>query len=231
MMRNVPWYIESRMIEAVIFDMDGILINSEPMWRDAEIEVFKQVGLHLKESDCTETMGVPIREVVEYHFRKTPWKGPTTEEVTNQIIAAMVKEIRENGKIIPGAAKAIEFVKSKKVRIALASSSNYRLIETVLKTLGLENMFEIIHSAEEEPMGKPDPGVYLSTAKKLGVPASHCLAIEDSVNGVLAAKAAGMKCIAIPDKRIKEQEKYEAADLVLKDLTQIDTQGWDKLAK
>lgn len=187
------------MIEAVIFDLDGLLIDSEPLWQEAEILVFKQVNLVLTSELCRQTQGLRIDEVVDYWYRQYPWTNLSKLEVEKLIVSKVIELIHLKGQPLPGVHQAIAFVKNQNVKIALASSSALKIIQAALQKLNLTEVFAEIYSAEFEVLGKPHPGVYLTTAQKLNVPPQSCLALEDSLNGVLAAKAADMKCIAIPE--------------------------------
>ncbi len=206
---------------AVIFDMDGVLIDSEPLWRRAEVEVFKVVGVTLEQDDLAATMGLRVDEVIKYWFARKPWAGITPEEVVGQIVKGVTQLILEQGQIKPGVQESIQVAKADGRKIALASSSPSSVIAAVLTRIGLEDYFDVIYSAEQESNGKPHPAVYLTVAQKLGVVPSECLAIEDSLNGVLSAKAANMKCIAIPDPLIAENPGFKAADRMLKSLLEL----------
>ncbi len=217
------------MIEAVIFDMDGLLIDSEPLWQQAEIAIFKQVEIILIPSMCMQTKGLRIDEVVEYWYKKYPWDKLSKLQVQQAIVDKLIELIHTEGKALVGVEDAINFVKAKNLKVALASSSSYKIINAALEKLNIADDFEIIYSAESETLGKPHPGVYLTTAEKLGVSPQNCLALEDSLNGVLAAKAAQMKCIAIPEMSENHNPKFAIADMVLESLQQLDDNIWDFL--
>jgi len=219
------------MIQAVIFDMDGVLIDSEPFWQEAEIEVFKTIGLNLTNEMCRETTGLRIDHAVEYWLRRHARQGGRIEELSvsdleQRVVSGVIERIRTRGEPMAGIDQALSFFKSKKLRIALASSSSYDIISAVLERLKLREHFELTYSAEEEKLGKPHPGVYLSCAAKLGVNAAECLAIEDSLNGVIAAKAARMKCIAVPEPASRKDSRWTIADLKLDSLLDIDNAVW-----
>jgi len=156
-------------IKAVIYDMDGVLINSEPLWRKAEIITFAKVGLHFTEDMCRETMGMRLYEVVEYWFHKTPWKGKTLQEVEKELLQTVTELIINDGKALEGVKASLDFFKSKNYKIALASSSALSLIYTCLNKLGIKNYFSVINSAEKLNYGKPHPEIYLKTAVQLNV--------------------------------------------------------------
>ncbi len=208
--------------KACIFDMDGVLLDSEPFWRQAEREIFATVGLNLTEEDCMETMGVRIDELVVYRHSQKPWDSPSCAEIAEKIQLRVAELVKEKGTRLPGVLEALHFLKEEQnLRLALASSSSRMLIEAVLEALKLQGFFEITCSAEKEPYGKPHPAVYINTAKLLNVEPIDCLAIEDSINGVIAAKAARMACVAIPEKALRNNKKFAIADLQLDSLLQL----------
>ncbi|MFT5834181.1 MAG: HAD superfamily hydrolase (TIGR01509 family) [Cognaticolwellia sp.] len=203
------------MIQAVIFDMDGLLINSEPFWKAVEIDVFGTVGIELTEEMCLDTVGLRIDEVVEYWYEKHPWKTPSTKKIEHQIVNKMIERITNEGEALPGVYDILEFFWNKKIPMAIASSSYLRIIEAVVKRLKLKGLFDTIYSAEFEKYGKPNPGTFLTTAEKLGVAPTKCLVFEDSLNGVIAGKAARMITIAVPEY---DNPKFIIADKILNSL-------------
>lgn len=217
------------MIKAVIFDMDGVLIDSEPFWQESEIETFGRAGLALTRELCLQTMGLRVDEVVEYWRRRRDFDGAPAGALEDSIIGGVVERILSKGEAREGVAEALEFFRGRGVRVALASSSAYRLIRAVTERLGFAEEFDCVYSAEEEEYGKPHPGVYLTTARKLGVAPTECLAIEDSFNGVLAAKAARMKCVAVPEPGQRQDSRFCIADLVLDSLAGVNVEMWQGL--
>ena len=217
------------MIEAVIFDLDGLLIDSEPLWQEAEILVFQQVNIALTRELCLQTKGLRIDEVVEYWYQKYPWTNLTKQKVEQLIVAKVIELIHLKGKPLAGVDRAISFVRQKQVKIALASSSALPIIHAALQRLNLTEVFTEIYSAESEVLGKPYPGVYLTTANKLKVAPQKCLALEDSLNGVLAAKAAQMKCIAIPEPAQRDRPQFAIADTILQSLEELNDTVWHSL--
>lgn len=191
------------MIEAVIFDMDGLLIDSEPLWRKAEVEIFTKVGVPLTEDMCEQTTGTPIYDVVQYWYKRYPWKEKSKKDVTNEIVIR-VKELIESNLIIkPGVIQVIKLLKSKNIPLAVCSSSPQILIDSVIQKMGLRSSFEFLYSGENETYGKPHPGAYLTCANKLGITTENILVFEDSLMGAISAKAASMKVIAIPEDQNK----------------------------
>ena len=209
---------------AVIFDMDGVLIDSEPLWRRAEQSVFRAHGVPLDAPMCHETLGLRPDEVVRTWYKRFPWSADLAS-VERQLMDEVEALVVAEGQAKPGVMDAIAFLRRRGLPVALASSSPYRLIVAACEKLGLGEVFSVIHSAEEERLGKPHPGVYLSTAAKLRVPATNCIAVEDSLNGIIAAKAARMRCVAIPDQELHGDPRLAIADLVLDSLEQFDTRA------
>lgn len=217
------------MIKAVIFDMDGVLIDSEPFWQESEIDAFGRVGLELTREMCLETMGLRVDEVVSYWRRRRAFDDCPAGELEDAIIGGVAERILSKGEAKEGVTDALEFFRGRGVGVALASSSAYRLIRAVTERFGLADKFDCIYSAEEEEYGKPHPAVYLTTARRLGVDASACLAVEDSFNGVLAAKAARMKCVAIPEPAQRRDPRFAIADAVLGSLAEVNLELWRRL--
>ena len=217
------------MLKAAIFDMDGLLIDSEPFWRDVEVRVLGGLGVPLTPELCAQTMGFRVNEAVAHWRRAHPWDGPDDDEVASEIVAGVIERIERDGVLMDGVVDTIDALESRGLRLAIASSSLYRVIDAVLDHCDLRARFEVVHSAEDEERGKPDPAVYLTAAAKLGVDPSRCLALEDSVNGVLSAKAAGMVCVAVPDSTVTGDPRFEAADAVVHTLRELDAGAWDAL--
>lgn len=209
-------------MKAAIFDMDGLLIDSEPIWRRAEREIFATVGLTLTDDDCRRTTGLRADEVVRFWFERHPWAGPGCDEVHDRLLCRVTELIHAEGRAMAGVHHALEMVHDAGFRLALASSSPVELIEVVLATLGLTDTFEVACSGADEERGKPDPAVYLTTVFSLGVAAGDCFAFEDSVAGIQAAKAAGIFAIAVPDPEDFDDPGFDAADLKLRSLEDFD---------
>ena len=188
-----------RNIEAVIFDMDGLIIDSEPLWRKAEIQAFKDIGFQFTEEMCIQTMGMRIDEVVHYWWKKIKWEKPSEKNVIDSIQSKMIDLIQKDGALLPGVLDALKLLKEKKIPIALASSSAMILIKAVVESLDIKDYFNVIHSAEKESAGKPDPSVFLTAARMLEIEPKKCLVLEDSKAGMEAGLNANMKTIVIPE--------------------------------
>lgn len=216
-------------MKAVIFDMDGVMIDSEPLWKIAEVEGFAKVGINLTHIDCEETVGLRIDEVVKIWHQKVGWQNKSIEEVSDDIVSILIREIHDKGKALEGLYEALEHIKQNNLKLALATSSYQNIIEAVMHKLKIEDYFEVIHSAQFETLGKPHPAVFLTTASKLNVNPTDCLVIEDSLNGVIAAKSARMKVVAIPEKSHTYDQRLIIADKIFNSLLDIDIKELKKL--
>ncbi|MDB4075001.1 hexitol phosphatase HxpB [Crocinitomicaceae bacterium] len=204
--------------EAVIFDMDGVLIDSEPLWKIAMEEAFHSVGCMITKKDFQKTVGLRIDEVVEYWHKHSGWKDLSVKEVEDLIIQKMVRLIKENGDPLVGVLDTISFLKSQGLKVGLATSSYNILIDTVLDALGIRDAFDVVNSAEDEEFGKPHPAVYLTVANKLKVDPIKCLVIEDSLNGIIAGMAAKMNVVCIPEKTHNPERKLQLAHYLFEDM-------------
>jgi sugar-phosphatase len=203
-------------IRAVVLDMDGLLIDTEPVWRSAEKEVFADLGIELTEADLLDSTGVRIDELAAVRL---PLHGPGPAEVADRITNQVVDYVKRAGEPMPGVPEAIALFGRSDLRLAIASSSPKRLIDAVCTRLRLD--VDVRCSALDEAHGKPAPDVYLAAARRLGLSPARCLALEDSPSGVLAAKDAGMTCVAVPDPLLTGDPRYRRADLVLPSLTEL----------
>ncbi|MEA2752886.1 MAG: mannitol-/sugar-/sorbitol-6-/2-deoxyglucose-6-phosphatase [Myxococcales bacterium] len=208
-------------MRAVIFDMDGLLVDSEPLWVRAEIEIFGEVGVVLGEEDCALTKGLRTDDVIAYWHQRRPWDVRSPAEVEARLVARVAALVRAEGRALPGVAPAIAVAREGGRPRALASSSPVAIIDATLERLGLRGTFDVVQSAATEPLGKPHPGVFLRTAERLDVPAVECLVLEDSLTGVIAAKAARMACIAVPFDHPKHDARFAIADAVIGSLDEV----------
>lgn len=204
--------IELANFEAVIFDMDGVLIDSEPLWKIAMEDVFHSIGSVLTKQDFQKTVGLRLDEVILFWHQHEGWKNVSPKEVEQQIVLRMVELIRENGNPLPGVIETLSYLKERNVKIGLATSSYEILINAVLRELKITDQFDVTHSAEHEQYGKPHPAVYLTVAERLNVQPIRCLVVEDSLNGIISAKAARMKVVCIPEKTHYVEPKLILAD-------------------
>ena len=214
---------------AGVFDLDGLLIDSEPFWRRAEIEVFGRVGLKLTELDVRQTMGLRIDDAVGHWWDRAPWEGMTPVEVERAVTARVAELIEDEGEPMPGAMDLIEMCRHRSIPMAVCSGTYAVVIEAARDKLGITSSMSAWHSAEWEPLGKPHPGSYLTTAHKLGVDPTACLAFEDSFHGAISAKAARMRVVAVPEPAALASPRWGFCDLVLGSLEAFDASALDGL--
>ncbi len=205
-------------INTVIFDMDGLLIDSEPLWNEAAIEVFVTFGATLTNELCNTTTGLRTREFIQWWFAYFNINHIETKTAENLIFDSILQKVAAKGTIMPGVHHIINFFYEKGFKIGIATSSPHSLIDLVVRLTGIGPYIHATSSAEDLPYGKPHPQVYLDCAQKLKANPTNCLAFEDSFNGMIAAKAARMKCVVVPHGSVQKDDKWGAADLKLSSL-------------
>jgi len=207
-------------IAAVIFDLDGVLVDSEAVWDDVRRRFTEEEGGRWHEGAQRDMMGMSSVEWSAYVRDRLG--VPMAPERISQAVADRVTEVyRERLPLLPGAVESVRALAAE-WPLGLASSSNRHVIDLVLELAGIEGEFSAAVSSEEVGAGKPDPDVYLETAMRLGVSAPDCAAIEDSTNGVRSAHAAGMAVIAVPNRDFRpDPHALDLADLVLESLEQV----------
>ncbi|MDH3603218.1 MAG: hexitol phosphatase HxpB, partial [Candidatus Tectomicrobia bacterium] len=208
-------------MKAVIFDMDGLLIDSEPLWHEVEKEVFGALGIALTDAMCEETTGLRTDEVVAYWYEKQPWQGGSVkslEDVAHEILIRMQELIHAHGVALQGVYDVLQLLQHRQLTLGIASSSPPALIDAVVDKLRIRHYFQVLCSAIDEEFGKPHPAVYLTAAKRLGLSSRDCLVFEDSINGIRAAKAAGMVTVAVPAVHQYADERFDEAHFKLRSL-------------
>ncbi len=208
-------------IKAVIFDMDGVIIDSEPLWRRAMILSFVEIGIPFSDEHCRITTGLRFKEVAEFWFKKHGITHISIDEFDEFVINRLCELIKTEGKTMKGVLEALDFLKRKNLKIGIGTSSNTKLMNTVVDVLNIRHYFNELCSAEHMPYGKPHPMVYLTCAEKLGINPLNCLVIEDSVNGIIAGKSAQMKVVAIPEDINKNNPKFSIADYNIDSLLEL----------
>ncbi len=219
------------MIRAVIFDMDGLLIDTEPEWQELERNFAEKMGIRITPDLQRQTLGLRTIEMIRHWHRLKPWPDPDFINSEAKIEENMKNYYMTEAKLMKGATQVLHFFRDHKIKMALASSSPMMLIDTFIDKFKLQDFFVVKHSAEFEEYGKPHPGVYITTAKKLVVHPSLCLAFEDSFNGLLAAKSAMMKAVVVPDSYHFPDKRFAIADLKIRSLTKFGEKEWSVLNK
>jgi HAD superfamily hydrolase (TIGR01509 family) len=200
-------------IEAVAFDLDGVLLDSEELWDEVREGLARERGGRWHEGAQADMMGMSSREWSAYMHERIGLSEPP-EEINAEVVRRMLERYRRELPLIPGAVEAVERLAAR-WPLGLASSSNRELIDAALEVAGLSRYFRVTVSSEQVERGKPAPDVYLEAASRLGVTPERCAAIEDSQNGIRSAKAAGMRVIAIPNPRFPPPEEVLAEAAVV----------------
>jgi mannitol-1-/sugar-/sorbitol-6-/2-deoxyglucose-6-phosphatase len=190
-------------VEAVIFDMDGLLVDTEPIWRSVHAEVFGELGLDLARWPGIVTTGMRVDEV---------------SDITKRVASL----VPERARLCPGAVEAIRWCREHGLHLGMATGSLWPVVEAVLASFDFGAELDVVVSAEDERFGKPHPAVYLTAATKLGAPPTQCLVFEDAVNGIVAAKAARMRVVVVPSGYSLGDPRVVLADLELGSLLEID---------
>lgn len=213
------------LFQAALFDMDGLLIDSEPLWQRSEIEMLTPLGVPLTPEMCARTVGLRVNEALKYWQDRYPWNEPSLPVLVERIVARMIELIGLQGAPLPGARQAVAACRDCGLKLALATSSREDLAQATLAKLSMLDAFARIVCADENGHGKPHPEVFLRAAEALGADPQRCLVFEDSMNGVIAAKAARMTAIAVPGAQWSADPRFVLADYRLASLEQV-TAEW-----
>lgn len=218
-------------MHAVVFDMDGTLLASEHLWKQAEKTVFSALGVDVKPElvPLTEQMSAP--QVVAFWHQRHPWQNRSFEQVENDVIDEVTSLIRQHGQPLAGVIPLLNQLKQHHVTIGLATNAPARLIPVVFDTLQVGDYFVAATSADEVVNSKPAPDIYQAALNKLNVSAEHAIAIEDTLTGVKSAKNAGIKTIAVPEAEKWGDARFDVADLKVSSLEEIDYQALVKLCE
>ena len=208
------------MIDAVVFDLDGLLLDTEQVWDEVREAFVRERGGRYDEEVQRAMMGMSSPEWSSFLNREAGVPEPP-EEINAEVVRRMIARYRERLPLLPGAREAVERLASR-WRLGLASSSNRPLIDAALELAGLASFFRATVSSEEVARGKPAPDVYVEAARRLGVSPERCAAVEDSQNGIRSARAAGMRVIAIPNRHYPpDDEALAAADVTLASIAEL----------
>ena len=207
-------------VAAVVFDLDGVLLDTEELWNEVREGLARERGGRWHERAQDDMMGMSSREWARYMHEEIGLAEPP-EEINREVVRRMLARYAERLPLIDGAVEAVQRLAAHWV-LGLASSSNRELIERALAVSGLAPLFRIAVSSEEVARGKPAPDVYLEASRRLGVDPRQAVAVEDSRNGILSARAAGMRVVAIPNRAFPPgEEALAAAHVVLRSLAKL----------
>ena len=211
------------MIDTIIFDMDGVIIDSEPLWEKAEIQLVKDHGKTYSDSYRNKIIGLNQKDSVNI-LKNTFNLNTSVEDILEQRKKILIDIYKKELKVFPGIFNILEETRSKGYKTGLASGSPESVINFVMDKFGLDDYFSAILSGDSANEGKPSPEIYLATAEMLRSRPENCIAIEDSVNGVLSVKNAGMYCIAVPHPEL-EIELYSSADFIYENISEVNITG------
>jgi mannitol-1-/sugar-/sorbitol-6-/2-deoxyglucose-6-phosphatase len=204
-----------------IFDMDGLLVDSEPYWRQVEKQVFGLVGIDLTDKMCEETVGLRLGDIVGHWYKKYPWLNYSCDDIEQFIIDGMIACYQKDVCAKTGAVSLINRIfETTGDKTAICSSSPLILIETVAENMGIKDKIRLMHSAQNDEFGKPHPLPYLNCAKFLGISPSQAIVFEDSTTGAISAKAASMYVVAVPEGTYSPN-KFSFCDQILNSLDEF----------
>ena len=207
--------------QAMIFDLDGVLADSEPWWNQIDLKLLAEHGINYRGEYHREVLGVSYRVAVEFYKNAFSIRA-SVEELMRRRAEIATEFFANRVGLFSSAKTTLEQLREMKLPLALATSSVSASALPFLERTGIASFFDVIVTGDEVPRGKPYPDIYLQTAKNLGVPAETCLVIEDALAGIAASKAAKMRVAAIPDTRFVDPQEYKTkADYVLENLSEI----------
>jgi len=215
-----------------IFDMDGLLLDTEPLWGKSMLKIANHYQIPISPDHFRFTTGLRITEVTDYWSKEFPWPGNiSSRQIADEILDDIIELSKTQGGIMEGVLDTLELLKSRNIKIGLATSSPMRMILELIPYFKLSDYFEVLISADTAVAGKPHPGVYLQCAQALHTESWNCVAFEDSVNGMIAAKAARMKVVVVPEAQKHTDVRFGLADLKLHSLKEFNWEIWKALEK
>ncbi|HIC48124.1 MAG TPA: HAD family hydrolase [Methylophaga aminisulfidivorans] len=220
-------------MQAVIFDMDGLLIDSEPFWKQAEKRVFSALGIEITDALSAKTMGMTTREATEFwlHHAGLSLSQDAMEKVENDVIDEVALLTATQGQPLPGVHDLLEQLKQHKLKIGLATNAPARLVPVVLERLDITALFDSYVADDHVEQGKPHPAIYQLALERINAQANHTIAFEDSVTGMTAAIGAGIRTVVVPSKANYHLPHYDVAALKLESLNGLAIQELRDLFK
>ncbi len=213
-----------------IFDMDGLLLDTEPLWGISMLKIAKHYQVPITSNFFKYTTGLRIYEVTEFWKEKFPWPGnASAKQLADDILDDIIALAKRQGDIMPGVVACLEWLRSKNIPTGLATSSPTVMLDQLIDHFGLRHYFQALTSADTALFGKPHPEVYLQCAHALNQAPWDCVAFEDSVNGMISAKAARMKVVVIPEPAKIDDPRFGLADVKLASLTDFNEEVWQEL--
>ncbi|MCX6209842.1 MAG: hexitol phosphatase HxpB [Bacteroidetes bacterium] len=210
-------------MNTVIFDMDGLLIDSEPIWQEATSEIFATKNLHITLEQYESTTGLRTAEFLEHWFDYFQLDKALLFQWQSALYELVIAKVKSKGQVMQGVDYIFDLFAKQNFKMGVASSSPMILIDCVIDMLGVRQQLQAITSAEDLPFGKPNPQVYINCANELNSKANDCICFEDSINGMIAAKAAKMKCVVVPAPSQFDDLRWHLSDLKIKSLLDFKT--------
>ncbi|MDR0217816.1 MAG: hexitol phosphatase HxpB [Enterobacteriaceae bacterium] len=208
-------------MKAVIFDMDGVLINSEPLWKKSGMQVLNHYGVPITYDEMFSMTGIPVPGMIDracqLHNKNDVDKSKIEKDFFNKGVESIITE----KPLMDGVVECLELLTKKNIKIAIASASPLPFLLKIVEQCGIADYFYYISSAENMPYNKPHPMVYLNAAEKLNVSPKECIGIEDSKTGMIAVKAASMKCVVVPNKIEYDHAYWDLSDWKIKTLKEL----------
>lgn len=209
------------MIKAVIFDMDGTLIDSQPIWYQVSTDFFQQNGFPVMMDDMIKLTGSPVAKLVDYVLQIHGQKDKERAQLITGLMDYAVSEILAAKPLMPNVKEVLAQLKQQGIKMAVASASPRNMLQGIVDSCGIAEYFDYLASAEELDYNKPHPAVYLHAAQQLGVNPTECLAVEDSVLGMISGKAATMKTVVIPAQAEWDDPRWTLADFKLTNIAEL----------
>ena len=213
-------------ITTVLYDMDGLLLDTEPLWGECMRRIAQKHRIEITKEQFKETTGLRIYEVTEHWAHHYPWQGAHHKEVAEEILDDIIQTSKERGSVLKGVKQSLRILKEEGVKIGLASSSPSRMIDALVEHFEIKHYFDCITSADSVELGKPHPAVFLHCAANLNSNPRECLVLEDSVNGMIAGKAARMKVIVVPDELHWDDPRFALADGKIRSMEDFRLEDW-----
>ncbi len=202
--------------------MDGLLLDTEPLWGESMLRVAEKHGIPITAKRFKDTTGLRIYEVTDHWALHFPWEGKNAREIADEILDDIIATSKVKGSVLRGVEDSLKMLRKHNFKIGLASSSPKHMIDALVDHFGLTKYFDEITSADAVELGKPHPAVFMHCARVLGSKHNECLVLEDSVNGMIAGKAARMKVIVVPDALHFDDPRFTLADAKLRSLEDLD---------
>ena len=209
------------MIKAVIFDMDGTLIDSQPIWYQVSTDFFQKNGFPVTMDDMIKLTGSPVAKLVDYVLQVYGQKDKARAQLVTELMDYAVSEILAAKPLLPNVKDVLAQLKQQGIKIAVASASPRNMLQGIVDSCGIAEYFDYLVSAEELDYNKPHPAVYLHAAQQLGVSVAECFAVEDSVLGMISGKAASMKTVVIPAQAELDDPRWALADFKLTNIAEL----------